>query len=251
MENIQQFIAEAAHAGDLDALKDSFSQAVAEAGYEGFDAFALGKGDFEDVDQPKNFYISDYGMDIVSQFITEKWLLNDPVVQFIGETAIPFDYVSYLRRSKLTGSVRFQLGMLKLKGIKRAWIFPMNTIHQIRAVTVYMGGNGQSALDNFEATRDSLQIGATHFMASLQRLRDKLEMNINDSDEGEVLELGDQEKNCLIWIARGKTNWEIAQILEISENTVRFHLKNVFKKLDVTTRSKAVTKAIQRDLIEI
>lgn len=59
-----------------------------------------------------------------------------------------------------------------------------------------------------------------------------------------------REREILLWCSQGKTNWEIGQILGISENTVRFSLKRVFRKLDVTTRSAAVRTALARGVIE-
>lgn len=55
-----------------------------------------------------------------------------------------------------------------------------------------------------------------------------------------------REDSVLHWMVMGKTNWEISQILQISERTVKFHLKNIFRKLNAVNRVQAVTKA--RDL---
>lgn len=51
--------------------------------------------------------------------------------------------------------------------------------------------------------------------------------------------LSSREREVLSYLARGKTNTEIAQDLSISDNTVRFHLKNIFEKLGVTNRTEA------------
>ncbi|MEM9221755.1 MAG: LuxR C-terminal-related transcriptional regulator [Pseudomonadota bacterium] len=59
-----------------------------------------------------------------------------------------------------------------------------------------------------------------------------------------------RERDILRWCSQGKTNWEMAQILAISENTIRFNLKRVFRKLDVATRSAAVRAALDRGVIE-
>ena len=58
-----------------------------------------------------------------------------------------------------------------------------------------------------------------------------------------------REKDCLQWAAIGKTSWEIAQILSISERTVIFHLTNATKKLDATNRRQAVVRALSLRLI--
>ncbi|WP_416637977.1 helix-turn-helix domain-containing protein [Pseudomonas sp. OHS18] len=40
------------------------------------------------------------------------------------------------------------------------------------------------------------------------------------------------------WVARGKTNWEIGQILHISDKTVKTHMQNIFSKLQATSRAQ-------------
>ena len=47
----------------------------------------------------------------------------------------------------------------------------------------------------------------------------------------------------------GKSNWNIAQILSVSEHTVSFHLRNAFAKLKASTRTQAVLKAKSLDLL--
>jgi DNA-binding CsgD family transcriptional regulator len=59
------------------------------------------------------------------------------------------------------------------------------------------------------------------------------------------------EQECLQWVAAGKGNWEISEIQGISENTVKFHVRNVLAKLGVTNRAAAVAKAVRSGLIEL
>ncbi len=62
--------------------------------------------------------------------------------------------------------------------------------------------------------------------------------------EGEHDEPGltPRESEILEWVALGKTNPEIAEILLIAPTTVRRHLENVYAKLGVHTRTAAVTR---------
>ena len=62
-------------------------------------------------------------------------------------------------------------------------------------------------------------------------------------------ELTDREKECLLWSAEGKTAWETAQILKISERTVIFHLQNAARKLKVVNRQQAVARAVSLGLL--
>ena len=57
--------------------------------------------------------------------------------------------------------------------------------------------------------------------------------------------LSRREQEIMQWVSLGKTNIEIAQILEISPRTVRNHLQNTFRKLDVMNRAQAVFEVEQ------
>jgi DNA-binding CsgD family transcriptional regulator len=62
-------------------------------------------------------------------------------------------------------------------------------------------------------------------------------------------DLTDREKECLLWAAEGKTSWETAQILHISERTVIFHLQNATRKLNAANRQNAIARAVVMGLI--
>lgn len=71
------------------------------------------------------------------------------------------------------------------------------------------------------------------------------------SQEDPVLQsLTDREREVLTLLAQGMTNKEIATRLIITPNTVKRHLKSLFVKLDVSTRSAASAKAINMGLGE-
>lgn len=54
--------------------------------------------------------------------------------------------------------------------------------------------------------------------------------------------LSPRELEILEWVGKGKTNHEIALILDISPYTVKNHLQHIFRKLDVLNRAQAVGK---------
>jgi DNA-binding NarL/FixJ family response regulator len=64
-------------------------------------------------------------------------------------------------------------------------------------------------------------------------------------------ELTKTELKILRAIVTGKANKEIAFDLNVSENTVKTHVKNVFEKLGVSDRTSAATLAIRRGLVRI
>ncbi|WP_153077294.1 autoinducer binding domain-containing protein [Paraburkholderia bonniea] len=62
-------------------------------------------------------------------------------------------------------------------------------------------------------------------------------------------ELTPRENEVLKWLASGKTSWDIAALLGISEHGVVHHVRNILVKFDVTTRRQAVAKAIALGMI--
>jgi DNA-binding CsgD family transcriptional regulator len=60
----------------------------------------------------------------------------------------------------------------------------------------------------------------------------------------QYLALTTREAEVLIWIARGKSNRDIADILNISPRTVNKHLEQIFTKLGVENRASAAALAV-------
>ncbi len=62
--------------------------------------------------------------------------------------------------------------------------------------------------------------------------------------KAESWSLTERERDCLIWIAAGKTTVEVARTLSLSRRTVGFHLANARRKLGVTNSHHAIMKAV-------
>jgi len=63
--------------------------------------------------------------------------------------------------------------------------------------------------------------------------------------------LTDREKEILKWIMNGKSTWDIARILNISESTVKFHVDHIMKKFNAVNRAHAVAIYLQKQQIGI
>jgi DNA-binding CsgD family transcriptional regulator len=76
-------------------------------------------------------------------------------------------------------------------------------------------------------------------------------LRINGCDSEADILMTAKELDCLKWTAAGKTAWEASIILGISERTVRFHLNMAREKLNCTTTTQAVAKAVANHLISV
>ncbi|WP_413214624.1 autoinducer binding domain-containing protein [Paraburkholderia kururiensis] len=62
--------------------------------------------------------------------------------------------------------------------------------------------------------------------------------------------LSSRQRECLLWVARGKTSDEISTILEISHHTVNYHIAEAMKALNVNRRTTAAVYASVYGLID-
>jgi two-component system, NarL family, response regulator LiaR len=63
-------------------------------------------------------------------------------------------------------------------------------------------------------------------------------------------QLTNQEKNILTYLVQGLSNKNIAQIEVLSLSTVKFHVSNILSKLGVSSRSEAISVALNNKLIQ-
>ncbi|GAB4578513.1 MAG: kelch repeat-containing protein [Anaerolineales bacterium] len=66
----------------------------------------------------------------------------------------------------------------------------------------------------------------------------------------ELSGLSEREVEILQLLAKGKSNKDIAQALFISVNTVKVHLRNIFAKIEVSSRTEATLYAVRAGLVE-
>jgi DNA-binding CsgD family transcriptional regulator len=95
---------------------------------------------------------------------------------------------------------------------------------------------GKSSILNNPCIDDAhisfLNILATHFHLACQRVQ-KRPQKISPF-------LSKRESEVLSWVKKGKTNWEISVILKVSQNTVKFHIRNILRKLGAANRQHAI-----------
>lgn len=128
----------------------------------------------------------------------------------------------------------------------RQVLAPMGVEHQIRlwlpaprGVARYLYINRSRSDGDFgDHDRELLEVLRPSLAASRERWA--------EADVRVVDGLTRRESEILSWVARGKTNQEIADRLVVSPNTVRKHLENSFEKLGVHTRAEAVANLLMR-----
>src|SRR5262245_65953089 len=64
-------------------------------------------------------------------------------------------------------------------------------------------------------------------------------------------QISDREREILRLVATGATNQQIAQQLNISTNTVKVHLRNIFGKIGAASRTEATLYAVRTGIVSV
>jgi LuxR family transcriptional regulator, maltose regulon positive regulatory protein len=111
-------------------------------------------------------------------------------------------------------------------------------------VVIELGLPAKAMLRSFRQLDPDSAAGTTRAL-TIQTLLDKLS---SEEDNGADA-LSERELEVLSQLAHGYSNKQIGRRLHLSENTVKFHLKNLYRKLDARTREAALAVAGQRGLL--
>ena len=116
----------------------------------------------------------------------------------------------------------------------------------VRVALVNFILNADQTNGAFEATAilSQAQLLACYLHEAFQKFEKDLD-DLNVDGKG----LSQREIECLQWSAEGKTSWEIARILLLSERTIVFHLGNAAHKLGAVNRRQAIVRAIALGII--
>lgn len=100
-----------------------------------------------------------------------------------------------------------------------------------------------------EAIKDAYEGGAPMSSLIARQVIDVFKQNQEKQNESNDTALSSREKEVLTSLSDGNNYQEIADRLFISVDTVRHHIKNIYRKLHVHSQSEAVAKAIRKGII--
>lgn len=186
--------------------------------------------------QEGNILCCEWPIEWLSRYVEAGYVFVDPVINYSRIAQRPFTWPEAQPNKNVNPLlVKNMMGEASECGLCDGYAVPFELIEGSLA-TISFGGDRVDLSENGKAV---LNLLSTYAFGRALELRNRLNMQLKRN-------LSSREIDCIRWVAEGKTNWEIAMILGVSEKTVQHHLANARVKLNVVNKAQLAAESIRR-----
>ena len=230
-------------ANRAESIDDLFAVLMKAVGKHGFDraVFAL-MTDHADIDQKANFGIAcNYSPEWMEYYFERGFNHIDPVTMCAATQEQSFAWVDLDQYMIVSKAQRTILSMANEAKLYNGIAIPL------RGMGSQIAGFGFATSEKagaFDGNIDMVTAYCNHFYVAYRRL-------LQRNEPAKNILFTEKEREVLKWVATGKTDAEIAMILNLSRNTIDAHMRKIFKKLEANSRVLAAGKASTLGLVHI
>jgi LuxR family quorum-sensing system transcriptional regulator CciR len=232
-ERVSAFVDSLRSAGTQAELRSILSETAKELG---FAHFALSHHvDLRSSSEPA-FRIHNYPDELERYYDRKQLGRTDPVHRACQTTALGFAWSQLPKMIPLTRRDHAMLAAASKQGLGDGFTVPAHVPGEVIGSCSFATALGRPLQAEHLATAQL--VGAFAFEAA-RRLARREHQKLSDPAR-----FSDRERDCLIWVARGKSESEIATILGISPETVHQYMKHARANYDAVSRSQLVAHAL-------
>lgn len=215
----------------LRALMDDFSSTIA---MFGFDRFMMTRLPALNEDAEPYVIYHTWPVEWLDQYREQAYFWHDPVSLHAFTQTRPFTWKEARRLHRRTRVSLRLASEASSTGLVDGMGFPMGDPSCVQAVVSLAA---EQAVDLDRLGREMLHLTCLH--------AEQRAVEIYDNTPAIFGRLREREREVLKWIANGKSMADVADILGISDRTVREHVDHARAVLNATTATHAVAKAIK------
>ncbi|MDJ0512457.1 MAG: LuxR family transcriptional regulator [Methyloceanibacter sp.] len=218
---------------DFDAICAAISEELAWYGFSCVTSFMMpGPGE----PQRNCVQLNTRPQGYLDHYVENNYVLRDPLVTELRNTVQPFSWSDVVERRDLTRADRRIVEEADEFDVNNGLVVPIVTLSGSLSVFSPCGRDPDLSPD----ARRAVELISLYSHQALKRvLVDRMR-----SSEAHT-PLTPREREVMHWIAAGKSDHEVAAILNISAGTVNLHVERAKRKLDAFRRTFAVVKAIR------
>jgi LuxR family quorum-sensing system transcriptional regulator CciR len=236
---LQDFVAEAGKVAEMAELKGLIGEA-AEA--LGFDHYAMVHHVRFGVPS-KHVRLTNYPLEWLA-YVREQERLHDPVLRAAERASSGFKWEALPRLVTLTKQEEEYMRRAERHGISKGYTVPNHVPGETFGSCHFVVRAEHEFRDDWVPAAQAL--GNFAFEAARRLLAER-----GESSEAWIqpAPLSDRQRECLLFVARGKSDSIIAQLLDIKPRTVNEHIEAAKRRYSVATRSQLLVRALFRSEI--
>ncbi|HEX8443963.1 MAG TPA: LuxR family transcriptional regulator [Allosphingosinicella sp.] len=232
-ERAESFLRDLAGIATEADLSDALEEVTSELGFK---YFALSHhGDIRRAPQPA-IRLHNYPDDWADYYDDNGLGVSDPVFRASHVTSVGFAWSEIERMIVLTPSDRAMLERAEARGISDGFTIPANVPGETHGSCSFANPSGVAMRE--EDLPIAQLVGAFAFEAARRLWR------VRSPSLAAAPRLTDRQRECILWVARGKSDWEISRILAIEHETVVRHLKQARERYGVAKRTMLAVQAL-------
>lgn len=180
--------------------------------------------------------LANYPSDWVDYFDDHELGPTDPVHRASHLTSVGFAWSRLPRLISLTPRDHQILALAERRGIGDGFTVPAHVPGESNGSCSFATEAGRAVDEDLLPVAQL--VGAFAFEAARRVWR------VRDGGVGPPPQLTDRQRDCVVWVARGKSDWEIARILGLSPDTVTQYLKRARERYGVSKRTLLAVHAL-------
>lgn len=229
-DRVDAFVRDVRHLKSEEALADALAEVASELGFR---YFAL----THHIDIRRSsaaIRIHNYPQGWAEWFDAQALGAVDPVHRATNVTSVGFAWSRLPEMIALTDQDRRVLDLARKEGLGEGFTVPAHVPGEAHGSCSFACAAGES-FDEKHLPLLQL-VGAFAFEAARRMRRAR-------ASDGPI-QLTDRQRECVMWAARGKSDWEIAKVLGVTEATVGEHLRHAYERYGVGKRTLVTVHAL-------
>lgn len=236
LRDVNQFIAASRSARSADDLRALMEPITSDMGFHSYALFQHVK--HFSWKKKRSLAISNFPRQWLEHFLGQRMHAHDPVLLAGQRTAVGFKFDEIASLIEMTDRQRDVLEEGRRAGITDGYCVPIHVPGETNGVCSFVVRDGSPLpADNLPMAQ---LVGCFAYEASRQLLL------AGDPilRRPDVQSLTSRQLECIVLVARGKTDWEISQILGLKEDTVTDHINEARRRCGVSRRTELVVHTL-------
>ena len=235
MQTFEDFVETSRQALSVDELKAVLERTFADEGYQNYAIVSLlGRSKIG------RLKICNLPPGVHETYQAEQWERADPLLPVAVRANRPFAWEDVWRRTNLSKEQTAVVEGFGRLGLHKGITFPL-----------YFARGPYHVMTLSKRQDDDQDIERLPLLHALCTQAWSRYLELNEGIADSSTSLSPREIDILHWMKEGKSNWEIAEISNLSVKTIEYHVSNVLKKMGASNRITAVVNALRLGMLEL